>query len=387
MVGRTGRRVAAVAAFALAAPGAADASYSLVPSPNGFADNNVLNGVSASSSSDAWAVGSLCCSARHSGLGSLTEHWNGSAWSIVPSPDTLLFDEVLTGVASISPTNAWAVGERNQSGFKSRNPFLAHWNGSAWSTVTPPAGVTGQLAAVSADSAGDVWAVGDDQHGHPVVLRFNGVSWTSVAAPGSTGSQVLTGVKAFSPTNVWAVGSTVSGGVTPVGKTLVLHWNGSTWFTVVSPNPDAKANVLMAVGGAAANDLWAVGSKGQSETTTGVPPGTRTLAIHFNGSAWSAVASPSVGDEDILTGVAAPTSHNVAAVGSDDNTSGSIPVARTLAETWSGASWSFAATPNVGSTDNLLKGVAAIPGTTSVWAVGFHLTTGGPDGTVILRGS
>src|SRR5258707_103036 len=97
---RTGWRVGAVlAAIGLTAHGVASAQYVLVASPNAFAGNNVLNGVSATSTSDAWAVGSLCCSARHFGLGTLTEHWTGTGWSVVPSPDTMFNDDVLSSVA------------------------------------------------------------------------------------------------------------------------------------------------------------------------------------------------------------------------------------------------------------------------------------------------
>src|SRR5947209_5481471 len=108
---KTGWSAAAVlAAAALAAPSAASAQFSLVASPNAFAGNNVLNGVSAGSTTDAWAVGSLCCSGRHFGLGTLTERWNGVAWSVVPSPDSIFYDDVLKAVTDISPSNAWAVG-------------------------------------------------------------------------------------------------------------------------------------------------------------------------------------------------------------------------------------------------------------------------------------
>ena len=388
MKGRIGWRVgAAVAALALSAPAAASARYSLVSSPNANTGNNQLNGVSANSTSDAWAVGSECCGAtRHIGVGTLTEHWNGSAWRLVSSPDTVLNDDVLTAVADISPTNAWAVGEVHQTSFKTRHPLIVHWNGSAWATVTPPSSVPiGELLAVSASSATNVWAVGDDQHGHGVILHFDGVSWTSVASPQIAAGETLQGVKAFSPTDVWAVGGRFSGCVNSIGQTLIVQWNGAGWSVVPSPNPDPNGDMLAAVGGFSPTNVWAVGCQGQSETSTGRPPGTRTLTERWNGTAWTAVASPSVGDEDSLNGVAAPTATIAATVGSDNNTSGSIPIAQTLAETWTGTSWSVAPTPNVGTSDNILNGVAAIPGQVAVWAVGFHLTPGGPYQTVILH--
>ncbi len=381
-------RIGALAAsvgLALVAPGAASAQYTLVASPNAFAGNNVLNAVSAGSAAEAWAVGSLCCSGRHFGLGTLTEHWNGTAWSVVPSPDSIFNDDVLAGVADISPTDAWAVGEFNQTSFRTRHPLLVHWNGSSWSTVAAPSGSTGELLAVSASGSSDVWAVGDDQHGHATTMHFNGTSWSLVTLPQTVQSAALRGIMAFSPTNVWAVGAQAGGATGPASRTLALHWDGSVWSVVPSPSPDPNANTLAAVGGASPGNLWAVGSKGLDETTAGVPPGTRTLAIHWNGSTWSNLSTPSIGDQDVFTGVAATGAASGAAVGSFDNTSGSIPVSRTLAETWNGTSWAIQPTPNVGTTDNLLKGASSVPGASTAWAVGFHLTNGGPYQTLILR--
>jgi hypothetical protein len=372
-----GIAVAAVG-LALSSSAVAGAAYTVTPSPNAFVGNNALNGVSADSATDAWAVGYLCCSARHSGLGSLTERWNGTAWRIVPSPDTLFFDEVLNGVAALTPANAWAVGFVKQSGFRTGNPLIVHWNGSAWQTAAPPSGLTGTLRSVSADAASDVWAVGDDGHGSPVVLRFNGASWSRVSIP-LTGV-LLEAVKAFSPSNVWIVGGAGA-------KSLVLHFNGSAWSVVPSPSPDPTQNLLQAVGGRSSSDLWAVGRKGADETTTGVPPGTRTLTMHFNGSSWSAVASPSVGDQDTLTGVAPLGTTATTAVGTYENRSGSIPIDRTLAENFNGSSWLVQSSPNVGPSDNLLQGVTAVPGTGKAFAVGFHLQSSGPYQTLILTGS
>jgi hypothetical protein len=40
----------------------------------------------------------------------------------------------------------------------------------------------------------------------------------------------------------------------------------------------------------------------------------------------------------------------------------------------------------VGAADNMLRGAATIPGSPDVWAVGSHLTSGGPTRTLVLRG-
>src|SRR5947207_15147802 len=114
--------IAAVAA--LGAPGAASAAFSVVPSPNAFSGDNMLNGVSASSATDAWAVGSLCCSIRNSGTGALLEHWDGRQWTAVLGPDARFQDETLNAVADVSPSDAWAVGRVHQSGYGGGPPVI-----------------------------------------------------------------------------------------------------------------------------------------------------------------------------------------------------------------------------------------------------------------------
>src|SRR5690242_523500 len=66
-------------------------SWRVIPSPNlGTAGNN-LNAIAVVSSGDVWAVGS-------SGGQTLIEHWNGTSWSMVSSPNV----GPLNGVAAVS---------------------------------------------------------------------------------------------------------------------------------------------------------------------------------------------------------------------------------------------------------------------------------------------
>lgn len=368
----------AAAVLALAAPAVADAAFTVVPSPNAPAGQNNLSGVRASSTTDAWAVGYSCCRPNNFGQATLTEHWDGRSWSIVPSPDTRFNDDLLNAVVDLSPTNAWAVGQVKQSGYRTGSPLILHWDGSSWQSVPPPSGTTsGQLLAASAMGPNDVWAVGDDLHGQPLVLHYNGVAWARQTVPQLTGAGHLRGVRPWSASNVWAVGDESS-------QVLVLHWNGSGWIRMPTPNPDPFTNVLHAIGGNAANDFWVVGQNARSKTSTGVPPGTRTFAMHWDGASWGTPATPNQGDEDSLRGVVG-YSGGTTAVGTFQNpTTGSL---RTLAERFNGSSWAISPTPNVGTADNWLRADSPIPGTAEVWAVGAHLTSGGPGQTLIMRGS
>jgi hypothetical protein len=73
-------------------------------------------------------------------------------------------------------------------------------------------------------------------------------------------------------------------------------------------------------------------------------------------------------------------------VGDFVDRSGSTPIAKTLTLHWTGAAWSTVTSPNGGSSDTILNGAAAVPGTTSqVWAAGFNLATTGSYRTFVLR--
>src|SRR4051812_37928804 len=229
MSSRLVTRVGLVAVVAvLGAPGTASADFSMVPSANALNGDNLLNGVSASSPTDAWAVGSLCCSMRNSGTGALTEHWDGRAWTALPGPDARFQDEILNAVADISPSDAWAVGTVKRSGYNNGTPLILHWNGSSWQYIAPPSGVTGVLRAVSSDMLGGAWAVGDDGHGHPLALRCDVTACAGVSVPQGGSVSRLRGITAFAQNDVWTVGD--SGNMT-----LVVHWDGASWSVVPSP--------------------------------------------------------------------------------------------------------------------------------------------------------
>ena len=63
--------------------------------------------MAAVSSSDVWAVGSQ-------GSRTLTEHWDGTRWSVVTSPNplpTTKGNNFLTSVTTVSSGDVWAVGD------------------------------------------------------------------------------------------------------------------------------------------------------------------------------------------------------------------------------------------------------------------------------------
>ena len=84
----------------------------------------------------------------------------------------------------------------------------------------------GTLLSVSAVSRTDAWSVGGSGNTEPMMLHWNGTTWTRTALSGK-GSPGLGAVGADSPDDAWAVGS-ING---PHGTfdNLALHWNGTAW--------------------------------------------------------------------------------------------------------------------------------------------------------------
>ena len=105
------------------------------------------------------------------------------------------------------------------------------------------------------------------------ILAVGGCSSSPCCRPGPTFPGVLHGVSATSATDAWAVG-------VGRGGTLILHWNGTAWSRMASPSPDRRLQ-LVAVTATSAANAWAVGF---NTTPTGQP---RTLIMHWNGTRWS----------------------------------------------------------------------------------------------------
>src|SRR5579863_1157819 len=168
-------------------------------------------------------------------------------WSIVNSPSPGSMD-ILYGITAISPQNVWAVGRTvDKQGFN--HVLIEHWNGTQWSHVgsPDPYSTANYLLAIAAVSANDVWAVGGTSS-VPLIEHWNGTVWSIIPNPG-TGA--LNGVSVLSSTDIWAVGSN--------GRTLTEHWNGTQWSIVKSPNPGKYGNGLAAVTIISSSDVWAVG--------------------------------------------------------------------------------------------------------------------------------
>ncbi len=342
---------------------------------------SVLNAVVARTASDAWAVGSY----NNSGITyTLIEHWDGSTWTVVPSPNVGTVGTSLTAVAALAANDAWAVGSARSEYSGTGVVFILHWDGSAWRTVAAPApGASSKLTSLVALAADNIWAVGNYTTGadRTLVEHWDGTIWSVVASPNSTGSNsrnYLTAVSAQTASDVWAVGwyfdAALSG-----SRTLVEHWNGSTWTIVTSPNPRNHWNDLSGVTVIGTGDVWAAGSG----TNSGDFYAHATL-LHWNGTAWSVAMAPVSDPEgETLTGISGVAANDVWAAG----TIGYGSTERTLLVHWNGTAWTQVPAPNAGAYMSSLADIQARTAT-DIWAVGNYALdeSGFGYATLVLHG-
>lgn len=323
--------------------------WSVSPSPNYGTGtiSNTLTGVSCVSATFCEAVGYYVSATN--AIQTLVETWNGTTWTLTASPDHGTTTNVLSGVSCVSPTSCQAVGYY-ASPSSVIQTLIESWNGSIWSVAASPNNGPGNnsLTAVSCTSTTVCRAVGwstlGSGIGQTLVESLSGTTWTvSPSANNGTGTNVLQGVACASASSCQAVGYDIS--VTGVIQTLGESWNGSSWAVTSTANNGTGSNALYDVSCPAPTICEAVG---YDLSAGGV---IQTLAESWNGSAWSIPSTPDNGTStNALYGVACVSTNSCLAAGSYTNTSGII---QTLVESWNGSAWSLSSTPGGALSDSL----------------------------------
>lgn len=348
-------------------------TWQVVPSPAINVSNSTfgarLNAVAVVSATDIWAVG---FGPQPGGPAyakqTLIEHWNGTSWSIVtsPNPPSAYSEVELDSVFALAANNVWAVGYGdNPPGVVSPLDItlIEHWNGSNWSIVSSPNPDQdeNQLHSIAGVASNDLWTVGGRGDGNTccpyesLIEHWNGTSWSVVPNPGRT---ALQGVTAITANDVWAVGTPAAG-----GGAIIERWNGAAWSTVAAPIANANGGgiSLRAVTAVSATDIWAVGD--QENPLIGEGGTYDSVTEHWDGTSWTVVGLAL--QDSTLYGVAATGPADAWAV----DASGLM---RT--QHWDGATWSLVSTPDPG-TGSGLQGVAAVSAS-DIWAVGWTNTSG-----------
>ena len=275
-----------------------------------------LGGVSCPSASACTAVGSYN---TRRGSDTLAEVWDGSSWSVRPTPNAGGFQfGFLSGVSCASDSFCAAVGG---SANEQAVPLAEVWNGTSWSitpTPFPASAINGDLIAVSCTSASACSAVGTYENSSNVFFTmaeaWNGSSWSIQPTPNPAGSTrtLLQGVACVSASACTAVGS-FGDNRTLASQTLAEVWDGSSWSVQPTPNPTGNGTPVLS--GVACTSASACTSVGSYQTAEGVPV---TLAEAWNGSSWSIqpTPNPSGSTATFLSGVACTSPAACTAVGS-----------------------------------------------------------------------
>jgi hypothetical protein len=198
-----------------------------------------FRGVSADAADDIWAVG-------YSGLNFVTfsEHYDGTSWTLVRTPDVGSGPNVLNGVVALAPDDSTASQTPPQGQYEVPSETLTeHYDGTSWSVVpSPNVGPNSQyqsnkLYGVTAVSPNDIWAFGSyfaasgSGNQMTLLLHWDGTSWSLTPSPspepGNFLDDILFSGVVTAPGSVWIVGSLDPATMNqPITATFVLHTTG-----------------------------------------------------------------------------------------------------------------------------------------------------------------
>lgn len=228
------------------------------------AETNFLLGVSCTSTNSCTAVGhyydTISGPEQLRGTVTLAEHWNGTTWSIQQTPNPAgATDSELYGVSCVSASACTAVGDY----FSPTTGWVTlgeRWNGTTWSIEPTPNPTSGGpqtqpiLNGVSCASARVCTAVGNYFNGAgyaTLAERWNGSTWSIQQTPNANGDSYLNAVSCAKASVCTAVGYYWSG----TNLTLAERWNGTTWKIQTTPN----SGILQGVSCASTRTCTAVG--------------------------------------------------------------------------------------------------------------------------------
>jgi hypothetical protein len=269
-------------------------SWSIVSAPS-VTGQSELYGVAAVNASNVWAVGYEDSSTNAEPYAHDTQpsgssdnlilKFNGLSWSkvgSVPSPGSGINN--LRSACFNATNDGWAVGfYHNGTTYEVQ---ILGWDGSAWDDVDslPSPGTNNFLYGVHCVATDDVWAVGN-QDGDTLILHYDG-DWETFASP-SPGTQqnFLQDVRCWDEDNCRAVGSQADTGsdIEP----LVLKYDGTSWTEESTPDPTAATDALGGVAYLTATGLWSAGFAGSSPETT--------MVLKFASGSWSRDTTPNQG--------------------------------------------------------------------------------------------
>jgi hypothetical protein len=294
----------------------------------------------------------------------------------------------LFAVEATGPRDAWAVGNTRNG----TSTVFMHWDGVRWRTVpVPAASGFGAAAEIAASSKDNVWLLGFrvNQAGTKA-LRFDGVTWRTVPVPPDAGGNPVV----LGPDNVWLSGGgscTVTAGSPPQCVSTIWHWDGRGWSSQVVPA------LIEDMAGMSADHVWYIALTSLRQLTSGLFTG-RPVMFRWNGAAWTpfpvpsprvrefpAIAASSNRDLWLEQSPVRPSDRKASLLHWDGRrwteisvpsslATGSPPVPDGHGGVWLGpwAHWTGRRWVNTLIFNGLeIAAVARIPGSSSVWGVGY----------------
>jgi hypothetical protein len=263
-----------------------------------------------------------------------------------------------------------AVGGSNSTGMGAQFVVAEHWNGHAWTLVptpTPSSQPNNQFNGVACPTSSACIAVGAsaDTSGNPngtFAERWNGTSWQLQPMPTRHTPGGFLG-------SVWckSVIACITTGATNAG-TLAERLSGTTWSVLPTPNPPGTQGA--GLGSVSCTSLSACTATGLAfGSPAGFPP--QTLAERWNGVRWRIQPTPllpGVSDMNNFS-VACPAQATCIAVGGFKN---DLAGSKTLTEQWRGRGASPAPTAPAAFSPRAYLGIAGCIRA----AVGEGLATG-----------
>jgi hypothetical protein len=256
----------------------------------------ILRGVWAGSPGEAFAVG-----ADYPSYLATVLHSAGSEWSAMPSPAINVEGASILGIWGSSPTDVFAVGSLWPFGAEDLEAYVAHYDGAAWSAMqlgpTPCStdssrpGCLVELSHVWGSSGTDVYAVGNvhvpgGSLDRAVILHYDGAQWSQVF---SESNLELRNVWGSSATDVYVTGNTLvpssdCDDCQMRGAGAIRHFDGSSWSAMASP----IGSPLGAIWGSSPTDVYLLAAFGVSGTVW-----------HFDGASWTPINTGANGLFDI----------------------------------------------------------------------------------------
>jgi hypothetical protein len=218
-------------------------------------------------------------------------------------------DILISGVIAVSTKSVWVL----DYDFSTKTYYSYHDNGKTWSQRKLTYNIDGDNdeGLVSGTSNSNIWGLSFTGPGGAAnAVRYNGKKWLLTKFPTGLAPAGYTlyskGIYAQSPTNVWA--SLYSSGKTGYGPLILLHWNGKRWSKITGKLPKAALQGPMTSDGH--GGLWLYGS---------TPNGLAGLFLHYSRGHWTTYKEPTARAShqivDVLGLALLPGTSSVQAVG------------------------------------------------------------------------